>query len=156
MGYGWAVRIEKSQQSILPMPRKIDADTLRPRNARRGSAPVDNEQRISREIQPIIRPGDLKSTGEIPRPGEVHPPFPQWLGRTDEHGLGVTFHAAHNVQHVMDSIDEVDVGVTPHAKHHFGSGRATLCGVAGQIVLADVSFGLNDAGTNFSRSHASN
>ena len=55
----------------------------------------------------------------------------------------------HDVEHPVIAVCEINIGMTRLAKHDLGARRNSGFGVTGQILLADVGFGLRDETNKF-------
>lgn len=74
-------------------------------------------------------------------------------GRTfdaaDKDGLGAFRGAGYDVEHVMDAVAEVDIGLPALTVHNLGAGRSAVVGVAGSVLFAQVAFGFGYAAADY-------
>ena len=67
----------------------------------------------------------------------------------DKDGLGAFCRAGYDIQHVMDTIAEIDVGYSALMVHDLGASRSAVMGVTGGVLLAQIAFGFGYATTDY-------
>src|SRR5208337_4129504 len=68
----------------------------------------------------------------------------EWFERTEEHGSGEALALARDIETIVDTIDEVDIGKTRRAKHDgVARSQAGSC-VGSGIAFSEVSLDLDD------------
>jgi len=133
-----------------------DAGALPDAFAWRQGAACDPEIRTA-EVGAVLTTGHGESLAQLPwtaheRGQALHAaPLAHGLDASDrlqgaeEHGLGAARRLADDVEHVVDAVDEVHVGVTRGAEHDLVARGAAMPGMAGLVLGADVGLGLDDA-----------
>ncbi len=71
------------------------------------------------------------------------------FGGADENAAGSAFWLDNNVEHVMDSVVEIDVGVTGKSENNLSSFGETGKGVGGFVANRKISFGFRNTGAEF-------
>src|SRR5579864_409127 len=67
------------------------------------------------------------------------------LKGANQHATGGAFRLRHDVEAVMDAVNQVNIGVARRAEQDACAGRQAAVGVSGRIGGAQIGFGLDDA-----------
>ena len=86
--------------------------------------------------------GNLEVAGEFARAVET-------FDAADEDGFGEIFISADDVEEVVDSVAEVDVGVSAFGVHDIGAWSASFAGVAGGVVFTVIGFRFCDTDSEY-------
>src|SRR5947209_4302263 len=147
-----AVPIAEAQLPRSPLAAVVHSDSRPPEapRLRRALRACGDEQPRApvAQIIPVHREPDPERFAEIPRTRrgvEQRQVSGEGLRGAEEHRVGVASRAADRVQHRVHAIDQVHVGVPRLPVHHLCASGAAGPGMAGEIVLADVGLGLDDA-----------
>ena len=57
--------------------------------------------------------------------------------------------AGYDVEHVMDTVAEIDIGHPALTVHDLGAARSAMMGVTGGVLLAQIAFGFGYAATDY-------
>src|SRR4051794_38363011 len=146
-----AVPIAEAKLPRRPGAAIVDADPRpapEPRLARAFGASGDEERR--RRIAKVVAvhpEADAECLAEVAGPGrgvqEGQVTWKRFRG-TQEDRVRVASGPADGIEHRVDAVDQIDVGVSGLAVHHLGPRGAASAGMAGEIVLADVRLRLDD------------
>ena len=91
-------------------------------------------------------PGHRYTTLRLPRPASRHQVDTlQRKDASDQHGSRKAIRFGHHIQAIVHAVDEIDVREASGAVHGPVALGASVCGVAGQIIFADISLDLDDA-----------
>lgn len=72
------------------------------------------------------------------------------LYRPNEYGVGHPFRSGHDVEQLMNAVDQIDIAPSRWPKHNFRPlGPPVVFGVTGLVVWRKIGFGFGDAGTGF-------
>src|SRR6185437_908491 len=153
------VRVAGNEPAQRPVHRLRDADTRRHGHLAivNGRARSDDERRLV-ERMPIVLAVDAERETELARAiREVHvapraraPRAHQldaahWFHGANEHRARRAFGARDGIEAPVHAVDEIDVGDAWGAVERRSARCAARGGVAGEVVLADVRLGLDDA-----------
>ena len=86
------------------------------------------------DVSPGLRP---------PRTHQVEPSH--WCDRSEKHGGGSSFLAAHDIGAPVHPVGEVHVEVAGPAKHHFSARRRPSVGMRSGIISSHIGLNLDDA-----------
>lgn len=134
----------EAQLSARPSPRVRDPNAGTPGDGFLGAAFGSGEkERRAVERMAVVAPSDSQRCREAAGArGAAGAQAFHWLQRPNEHGFPGS---CHDIEAVVHSVDEKDVGVAGRAEHHFRSRRTALGAVAGEIAWPQIGFGLDDA-----------
>ena len=124
------------------------------------STPSANHQRAARDVDSVVPPANTHREGQLAGAGsEIFHASRRGASpahfidashrfqRTNEYASGLALRLSHEVQALVHSVNEVDVGVAGRAEKHLRPIGNAAPGVGRAVVHAEVGFGLyNPAG----------